>query len=57
MATALPPVSVSVPSRSRPRTVPVMVGRVQVGGGAPVVVQSMTQTDTADVSATAKQCL
>jgi (E)-4-hydroxy-3-methylbut-2-enyl-diphosphate synthase len=36
-------------------TVPVMVGDVQVGGGAPVVVQSMTNTDTADVDATVKQ--
>ena len=33
------------------------VGGVQVGGGAPVVVQSMTSTDTADAAATAKQCL
>jgi (E)-4-hydroxy-3-methylbut-2-enyl-diphosphate synthase len=39
------------------RTVPVMVGRVQVGGGAPVVVQSMTMTDTADAAATAQQCI
>ncbi|MBP7678109.1 MAG: flavodoxin-dependent (E)-4-hydroxy-3-methylbut-2-enyl-diphosphate synthase, partial [Thermoanaerobaculia bacterium] len=39
------------------RTVPVKVGKVTVGGGAPVVVQSMTSTDTADVAATAKQCL
>jgi (E)-4-hydroxy-3-methylbut-2-enyl-diphosphate synthase len=39
------------------RTVPVMVGRVQVGGGAPVVVQSMTMTDTADAAATARQCI
>src|ERR1700728_4199473 len=30
-------------------------GKVTVGGGAPVVVQSMTNTDTADVEATAKQ--
>jgi (E)-4-hydroxy-3-methylbut-2-enyl-diphosphate synthase len=30
---------------------------VQVGGGAPVVVQSMTNTDTADVAATFQQCL
>jgi (E)-4-hydroxy-3-methylbut-2-enyl-diphosphate synthase len=36
-------------------TVPVMVGGVQVGGGAPVVVQSMTNTDTADIDATVKQ--
>jgi (E)-4-hydroxy-3-methylbut-2-enyl-diphosphate synthase len=28
-----------------------------VGGGAPVVVQSMTMTDTADAAATAKQCI
>jgi (E)-4-hydroxy-3-methylbut-2-enyl-diphosphate synthase len=37
------------------RTVGVRVGRVQIGGGAPVVVQSMTSTDTADVEATARQ--
>jgi (E)-4-hydroxy-3-methylbut-2-enyl-diphosphate synthase len=30
---------------------------VQVGGGAPVVVQSMTMTDTADAAATAQQCI
>ena len=35
----------------------VRIGGVLVGGGAPVVVQSMTSTDTADVAATAKQCL
>jgi len=39
------------------KTVGVKVGHVQVGGGAPVVVQSMTMTDTADVRATAQQCL
>jgi len=33
----------------------VLVGRVMLGGGAPVVVQSMTNTDTADVDATTKQ--
>ena len=32
-----------------------MVGKVEVGGGAPVVVQSMTNTDTADVASTTKQ--
>ena len=37
------------------KTVGVRVGRVQVGGGAPVVVQSMTMTDTADARATAQQ--
>lgn len=33
----------------------VMVGSVQVGGGAPVSVQSMTKTDTTDVAGTLKQ--
>src|SRR6266851_6597358 len=39
----------------RRRSVPVDVGGVIVGGGAPVVVQSMTNTDTADVEGTARQ--
>jgi (E)-4-hydroxy-3-methylbut-2-enyl-diphosphate synthase len=39
----------------RHRTVAVKVGNVTVGGGAPVVVQSMTNTDTADAAGTAKQ--
>ncbi len=39
----------------RRKTVAVRVGHVQVGGGAPVVVQSMTNTDTADVEGTARQ--
>src|SRR5882757_1781315 len=39
------------------RTVGVMVGGVQVGGGAPIVVQSMTLTDTADARGTAAQCV
>src|SRR4026208_704903 len=39
------------------RTVGVRVGSVQVGGGAPVVVQSMTMTDTADAKGTAQQCI
>src|SRR5437667_8493628 len=39
------------------KTVGVKVGRVQVGGGAPIVVQSMTMTDTADARATAAQCV
>lgn len=39
----------------RHRTVGVRVGSVMVGGGAPVVVQSMTNTDTADVDATVAQ--
>jgi (E)-4-hydroxy-3-methylbut-2-enyl-diphosphate synthase len=43
--------------RRRHATVGVRVGSIQVGGGAPVVVQSMTNTDTADVLATARQCV
>jgi (E)-4-hydroxy-3-methylbut-2-enyl-diphosphate synthase len=39
------------------KTVGVNVGHVQVGGGAPIVVQSMTMTDTADARATAAQCV
>src|SRR5213593_820502 len=38
-------------------TVGVRVGHVQVGGGAPIVVQSMTMTDTANARATADQCI
>ncbi|MGB9429998.1 MAG: flavodoxin-dependent (E)-4-hydroxy-3-methylbut-2-enyl-diphosphate synthase [Gammaproteobacteria bacterium] len=41
--------------KQRRRSVAVMVGSVPVGGGAPIVVQSMTNTDTADVDATVKQ--
>jgi (E)-4-hydroxy-3-methylbut-2-enyl-diphosphate synthase len=36
-------------------SVPVIVGGVKVGGGAPIVVQSMTNTDTADVQGTIAQ--
>ena len=39
----------------RRQSVPVDVGGVTVGGGVPIVVQSMTNTDTADVESTAKQ--
>src|SRR6476660_8864183 len=39
------------------RTVGVRVGAVQVGGGAPVIVQSLTMTDTVDAKATAQQCI
>src|SRR5437762_8722604 len=41
--------------QERRKSVAVDVGGVTVGGGAPVVVQSMTNTDTADVAATAAQ--
>jgi (E)-4-hydroxy-3-methylbut-2-enyl-diphosphate synthase len=39
----------------RRSSVAVKIGAVTVGGGAPIVVQSMTNTDTADVDATVKQ--
>ena len=39
----------------RKATVGVDVGGVMVGGGAPIVVQSMTNTDTADIEGTARQ--
>lgn len=42
--------------QSRHQTIPVKVGSVTIGGGAPIVVQSMTNTDTGDADATAKQC-
>ncbi|MGA9037889.1 MAG: flavodoxin-dependent (E)-4-hydroxy-3-methylbut-2-enyl-diphosphate synthase, partial [Pseudolabrys sp.] len=42
-------------SPERHRSVAVDVGGVMVGGGAPIVVQSMTNTDTADVEATVRQ--
>ncbi len=38
-------------------TIGVQVGNIQVGGGAPVVVQSMSNTDTADIESTTNQCL
>src|SRR5437762_3660295 len=41
----------------RRRTYGVKVGHVRVGGGAPIVVQSMTNTDTADIQTTLKQTL
>ena len=39
----------------RRQSTPVMVGQIKVGGGAPCVVQSMTNTDTADIKATVEQ--
>jgi len=41
--------------KPRHRTTQVMVGNVAVGGGAPIVVQSMTNTDTADIAGTVEQ--
>jgi len=43
----------SVPTRRL--SIGVRIGNVQVGGDAPIVVQSMTNTDTADVEGTARQ--
>lgn len=40
---------------ARRHSIAVPIGKVQVGGGSPVVVQSMTNTDTADADATALQ--
>ena len=42
-------------TQKRHKTVGVKVGKITVGGGAPVVVQSMTNTDTADIGATVQQ--
>src|SRR5690349_7463259 len=42
-------------SHPRRQTVSVRVGRVLVGSGTPIVVQSMTNTDTADIEGTAQQ--
>ena len=47
----------AVPETHRSTTHPVDIGGVVVGGGVPVVVQSMTSTDTADVDATTTQAL
>ena len=44
-----------MPITLRRASVPVKVGRITIGGHAPIVVQSMTNTDTADVAATVQQ--
>jgi (E)-4-hydroxy-3-methylbut-2-enyl-diphosphate synthase len=46
--------SISAPAARR-KSVKVMIGKVPVGGDAPVMVQSMTNTDTADPEGTAEQ--
>jgi (E)-4-hydroxy-3-methylbut-2-enyl-diphosphate synthase len=48
------PATIDVRARRR-SAIPVTVGGVVIGGDAPIVVQSMTNTDTADVEATARQ--
>ena len=45
----------SAAPNDRRQSVSVNVGNVQVGGGAPIVVQSMTNTDTADIDGTVRQ--
>jgi (E)-4-hydroxy-3-methylbut-2-enyl-diphosphate synthase len=45
------------PDLSRHSTVPVKIAHVIVGGRAPIVVQSMTNTDTADIEATVEQVM
>ncbi|NKB22347.1 MAG: flavodoxin-dependent (E)-4-hydroxy-3-methylbut-2-enyl-diphosphate synthase [Alphaproteobacteria bacterium] len=47
--------SKSVNGIQRRESVPVKVGNVTIGGDAPVVVQSMTNTDTADIASTTEQ--
>ena len=47
--------SLSRPHLPRRESVGVAIGDVTIGGGAPIVVQSMTNTDTADAEATAAQ--
>ena len=46
-----------MPTIFRRKTPTVRIGDVRVGSDAPVVVQSMTNTDTADVDSTIKQCI
>ena len=48
---------VALTERRRHRTHAVRVGKVTLGGSAPVLVQSMTNTDTADVTATTSQVI
>jgi (E)-4-hydroxy-3-methylbut-2-enyl-diphosphate synthase len=47
--------ALKVTMRTRRQSVAVQIGAVRVGGAAPIVVQSMTNTDTADVEGTAQQ--
>src|SRR5579862_4082719 len=46
-----------MPSQQRRGSVPVRIGNVTVGGKHPIVVQSMTNTDTADVMSTVNQVM
>jgi (E)-4-hydroxy-3-methylbut-2-enyl-diphosphate synthase len=42
---------------ARRSTVPVVIGNITVGGNQPIVIQSMTNTDTADIAATVQQVI
>ncbi|WGD28533.1 flavodoxin-dependent (E)-4-hydroxy-3-methylbut-2-enyl-diphosphate synthase [Ancylobacter sp. WKF20] len=55
LATIVAPELEAAGPAPRRQTVAVKVGSITVGGGAPVVVQSMTNTDTADAEGTARQ--
>jgi (E)-4-hydroxy-3-methylbut-2-enyl-diphosphate synthase len=44
-----------MPLPTRRDSIPVSIGSVTIGGAAPIVVQSMTNTDTADIAATVQQ--
>ena len=55
MTTPCLPQPVNAGPLTRHQTIGVRIGNVMVGGGAPIVVQSMTNTDTADVKATVQQ--
>jgi (E)-4-hydroxy-3-methylbut-2-enyl-diphosphate synthase len=57
MLTQITGTDAAASGRPRRKTYGVRVGHVHVGGSAPIVVQSMTNTDTADVSTTFKQTM
>ena len=42
---------------NRRKSIPVKVGNIIVGGDSPIIIQSMTNTDTADIDSTYKQIL
>ncbi|MXX98791.1 MAG: flavodoxin-dependent (E)-4-hydroxy-3-methylbut-2-enyl-diphosphate synthase [Gammaproteobacteria bacterium] len=49
--------SIKTPTIHRRRSVAVQVGDITIGGGAPIVVQSMTSTDSSDVAATTAEII
>src|ERR1019366_4689453 len=55
MSTATQERHMSTATQERHKSIAVDVGGVMVGGGAPIVVQSMTNTDSADVEGTSRQ--